>query len=110
MSKITRNQQRNLNVWRQLEAKGWSIIIIWECELKTIRLQKTIDMTVAAIRQNGENQRQAQNSKRLIREKYHQQRKQQKVFEAIFIYRRDIEVIPQKLTPSFQPLSIHDDG
>lgn len=55
MSKITRNQQRNLNVWRQLEAKGWSIIIIWECELKTIRLQKTIDMTVAAIRQNGEN-------------------------------------------------------
>lgn len=81
-SKITRNQQRDQDVWRQLEAKGWSVIIIWECELKTIRLQKTIDMTVAAIRQNGESHRRAQDLKRLIREEYQQQRKQQKAFEA----------------------------
>ena len=82
MSKITRNQQRDQDVWRQLEAKGWSVLIIWECELKTIRLQKTIDVTVAAIRQNGESHRRAQDLKRLIREEYQQQRKQQKAFEA----------------------------
>ena len=81
-SKITRNQQRNQDVWRQLEAKSWYAIIIWECELKTIRLQKTIDVTVAAIRQNGESHRRAQELKRLIREEYQQQRKQQKAFEA----------------------------
>ena len=81
-SKITRNQQRDQDVWRQLEAKGWSVIIIWECELKTIRLQKTIDMTVAAIRQKGESHRRAQDLKRLIREEYQQHLKQQKAFEA----------------------------
>ena len=47
-----------------------------------IRLQKTIDVTVAAIRQNGESHRRAQDLKRLIREEYQQQCKQQKAFEA----------------------------
>jgi DNA mismatch endonuclease (patch repair protein) len=33
-AKITRNQERDQKVWRQLEAKGWSVIIVWECRLK----------------------------------------------------------------------------
>ena len=32
-AKVTRNQERDQEVWRQLEAKGWSVVIVWECEL-----------------------------------------------------------------------------
>lgn len=47
-TKITRNQQRDQKVWRQLEAKGWSVIIVWECELK----KKQFDETVARVKKD----------------------------------------------------------
>jgi DNA mismatch endonuclease (patch repair protein) len=34
IKKISRNQERDQEVWRQLEAKGWAVIIVWECQLK----------------------------------------------------------------------------
>lgn len=34
-AKITRNQQRDQKVWRQLEAKGWYVIIVRKCQLKS---------------------------------------------------------------------------
>lgn len=30
-AKIVKNQQRDQEVWRRLEIKGWSVIIVWEC-------------------------------------------------------------------------------
>lgn len=33
-AKIARNQHRDQEVWRQLEAQGWTVIIVWECQLK----------------------------------------------------------------------------
>ena len=38
-AKITRNQERDQEVWRQLEAKGWSVIIVWECQQKKAVLE-----------------------------------------------------------------------
>ena len=41
-AKIARNQQRDQDTWRQLEAKGWNVIQIWECELKPSVRQATL--------------------------------------------------------------------
>ena len=38
VAKVRRNQKRDQDVWRKLEAKGWSVIIVWECELEKNRL------------------------------------------------------------------------
>ena len=41
-SKIARNRKHDQDVWRQLEAMGWSVIIVWECELKRLTINDTI--------------------------------------------------------------------
>ncbi len=52
-AKVTRNQQRDQEVWRQLEAKGWAVIIVWECELKKYRFEDTVNSVAAEIVRNG---------------------------------------------------------
>lgn len=69
-AKITRNQERDQNVWRQLEAKGWSVIIVWECQLKKAVLAETIARVEAEILRNGEILRCAQEDRRKAREAY----------------------------------------
>ena len=82
VAKVARNQERDQEVWRQLEAKGWSVIIVWECELKKAVLDETINRIAEEIRQNGEDYRQAQEDRRKTREAYQQERKSQKEREA----------------------------
>lgn len=53
-TKIARNQERDQEVWRQLEAKGWSVIIVWECELKKKRFDETIIRVIKDIIENGQ--------------------------------------------------------
>lgn len=74
-AKVARNQERDQEVWRQLEAKGWFVIIVWECELKKAVLEETIARVEAEIRQNGEILRQAQDDRRKAREAYRQEQK-----------------------------------
>lgn len=82
-TKIARNQQRDQDTWRQLEAKDWSVIIVWECELKKQRLQETVEATASAIRKNGEILRSAQDDRRKAREEYRQARRTLKVREKV---------------------------
>ena len=42
VNKVKRNQERDEEKWRQLEAKGWFVVIVWECELKKMILDSTI--------------------------------------------------------------------
>ena len=81
-SKITRNQERDQEVWRQLEAKGWSVIIVWECQLKKAVFDETIRRVEAEIHQNGENYRKAQAERRTAREAYLQDRRARKERES----------------------------
>lgn len=74
-AKVARNQEHDQEVWRQLEAKGWFVIIVWECELKKAVLDETIARIEAEIRQNGEILRQAQDDRRKAREAYRQEQK-----------------------------------
>lgn len=77
-SKIARNQERDQEVWRKLEAKGWSVIIVWECQLKRGVLDETVSRVAAEIRRNGEILRAAQNDRRKAREEYGLERRARK--------------------------------
>ena len=54
IAKVKRNQERDQEVWRKLEAKGWSVIIVWECQLKNDVIEDTISHVTDEIRYNGE--------------------------------------------------------
>ena len=78
MAKVARNQERDQEVWRKLEAKGWSVIIVWECQLKKAKLDSTVALVVEEIVRNGEAYRDAQEERRKVREEYRQERKERK--------------------------------
>ena len=78
MAKVARNQERDQEVWRKLEAKGWSVIIVWECELKKAKLEETIDRVVGAIVRNGEAYRAVQEERKIAREEYRRERRERK--------------------------------
>lgn len=75
VAKVARNQERDQEVWRQLEAKGWFVIIVWECELKKKVLSETIERVVAEIDHNGETHRNLQEDRRRARKIYRQEMK-----------------------------------
>ena len=77
-AKITRNQERDQKVWRQLEAKGWYVIIVWECQLKKVVLGETIARVEAEIIHNGERYQQEQEERKVSRLAYLQERKAKK--------------------------------
>ena len=84
-AKIARNQERDQEVWRQLEAKGWFVIIVWECQLKKAEFQETIESVAAEIRQNGETLQQERQNRRASREAYRQERKARKEKESALL-------------------------
>ena len=53
IEKIKRNQERDQETWRLLEAKGWYVIVVWECELNKKCLDNTISTVANQIRFNG---------------------------------------------------------
>lgn len=77
-AKVARNKERDQEVWRKLEAKGWSVVIVWECQLKKVNLDDTVARVSAEIVRNGEAYRAAQKERRKAREEYLQERKAQK--------------------------------
>lgn len=74
-AKISRNQERDQDVWRQLVAKGWFVIIVWECQLKTARLQETVEAVTSEIRKNGEIYLSIQSDRKIVRASYLQERR-----------------------------------
>lgn len=85
MAKVARNQERDQEVWRQLEAKGWSVIIVWECQLKKAVLDETISRVEAEIRRNGDMLRLLQDERRKAREAYCKEQKARKEREAALL-------------------------
>lgn len=74
-AKVARNQERDQEVWRKLEAKGWSVIIVWECQLKRAALERTVERVAAEIVRNGKSYRAAQEERKRAREAYRRERK-----------------------------------
>lgn len=78
VSKIKRNQERDQEVWRQLEAKGWFVIIVWECQLNKAVLDETIARVSSEILQNGIAYNTEKEKRKASREAYCQERKARK--------------------------------
>ena len=73
-SKVARNQEHDQRVWRDLEATGWSVIIVWECELKKACLKNTIDRVEAEIKAAGEKYHQLLNARKEERARVRKER------------------------------------
>ena len=43
VNKIRRNQQRDIEDQQRLAAMGWHCITVWECELKSMKREETLD-------------------------------------------------------------------
>lgn len=81
-AKIKRNQERDQEVWRQLEANGWFVIIVWECQLNKNVLDATISRVEAEILRNGEILKQQKENRRKARDAYRMEMKSRKEREA----------------------------
>ena len=84
-AKITRNQKRDQEVWRQLEAKGWAVIIVWECQLKRTVMDETVAKVQAEIIRNGNIYCDHLNERKKAREIYRQERKAQRERESALL-------------------------
>ena len=69
-AKVARNQERDQDVWRRLEAMGWFVIVVWECELKKTVFDDTVERVVAEIIKNGERYRDDLEKRRTARAAY----------------------------------------
>lgn len=78
VAKVTRNKERDQEVWRKLEAKGWYVIIVWECQLKKGKLDETVERVAAEIVKNGNEYHMAQQQRRQAKEEYLQNQKERK--------------------------------
>lgn len=85
VAKVARNQERDQEVWRQLEAKGWSVIIVWECQLKKKELSETVGRVSAEIVMNGEVYRAEKEERRRAREAYREEMKVRKDRESAIL-------------------------
>lgn len=81
--KVARNKKRDEDVWRLLEAKGWSVIIVWECELKKDKIQETINRVEKEILHNGEVLKSIKEERKRFRIMYHKERVHKKEQESL---------------------------
>ena len=54
LAKVARNQERDQKVWRELEAKGWAVVMVWECELNNKHFEATVSRVEKEIHANGQ--------------------------------------------------------
>lgn len=82
IAKIARNQERDQEVWRQLEAKRWAVIIVWECQLKHACINETILQVKDEIIGNGERFAREREEWKSSRQVYLKERKARREREA----------------------------
>lgn len=83
VAKVARNKERDQEVWRKLEAKGWYVIIVWECQLKMGKLEETVERVAKEVVKNGEAYRVEQEARRKAREEYRREQKERREKEQI---------------------------
>ena len=73
---MRRNQERDQAVWQKLEAKGWAVIIVWECQLKKAESDNTVNRVEEVIHRNGMLFCHKQEERRKARIVYREERRQ----------------------------------
>ena len=94
VAKVARNRVRDQEKWRQLEALGWRVIIVWECQLKKSNLEATIERVVAEIIHNGEAYHLEREARREARLTYMQNQKDKKEKERTLL--REVKTLREK--------------
>ena len=84
-AKVARNHERDQKVWRMLEAMGWSVIIVWECQLKKPVFGNTVESVVTEIKSNGEKHQAEKESRRSTMQEYLSNRRVKKEREAALL-------------------------
>lgn len=79
VNKVARNQKRDEEKWRQLEAKNWSVIIVWECELTNKNFDVTTNRVEKEILANGETYQQRKKARVRNRQLHSLERREQKI-------------------------------
>ena len=74
--KIARNRHRDEVTTAHLEALGWHVITVWECELKPAVLETRLDTMSDEIRRAGEARRQARDKAKMSRSAAKQEREE----------------------------------
>lgn len=70
IEKVRKNRDRDERAWRALLAKGWEVVVVWECELSKERLDDTVSSVVDTIRANGVAMRTRENSRKEENRRY----------------------------------------
>ena len=96
VAKVARNQERDQEVWRQLEAKGWSVIIVWECQLKKKELSETVSRVSAEIVHNGEAYLSLLANRKRAQDEYQQERKKRKERESAHLSEAKTKVVSKE--------------
>ena len=52
VEKIRRNQERDLRNYQTLQDNGWQVIVVWECQLKADKLERTMREVELALNNN----------------------------------------------------------
>ena len=99
VKKVSRNQKRDENVWRQLESKGWSVIIVWECELEKKNLDSTISRVKNEIEENGREHQRRKEERRQIRQQHLLERREQKMQQERLLSELDQKIEAHKEKP-----------
>lgn len=79
LNKVARNQERDQKVWRELEAKGWAVVIVWECELESKCIEATIQRVEQEIHANGQAYQQRKEERKRNRQQRILERREQKL-------------------------------
>ena len=86
VDKVSRNRERDENVWRQLEALDWAVVIVWECEVEKKNFDATVARVERGIKENGEVYHRHKKERALYRQQLNLERKErQLVCDAITI-------------------------
>ena len=73
IEKVIKNQERDQRIWRELEAQGWRVIIVWECDLSKTKVESTINFVEQEIRSAGEQHKRLQKDRQEERKRYRAQ-------------------------------------
>jgi DNA mismatch endonuclease (patch repair protein) len=78
VAKVARNQERDQEVWRQLEANGWNVIIVWECQITKATINAVVTKIEKELRNNRSSYMLYQEERKKSRAAYLEERKRKK--------------------------------
>ncbi|MBR0313783.1 MAG: hypothetical protein IJK39_01485 [Bacteroidales bacterium] len=73
-----------MSVWRRLEALGWKVVVVWECQLKKVEFEETVLRVRDEIVSGGKEYRERIALARQLREKSRKEQAERKARNKYF--------------------------